>query len=76
MKNHLLRQTNAKAGIFSDSDSGDPGRPTLKRRQPDDAGDPDPGAADGSSSSSDRPTLRRRDPQEPAPTPSPSPEQQ
>ncbi len=73
VKNHLLRMTNAKAGILSNSDDGDPGRPTLKRRQPEDPGDPNPGNTDGVSTSSDKPTLRRRD-QEPAPTPSPSPE--
>ena len=71
VKSHLLRTTNAKAGIISDSNDGDPGRPTLKRRQPEDPGDPNVGNTDGESSSKP-PTLRRRD-QEPEPSPSPSP---
>ncbi|MBX3290793.1 MAG: M48 family metalloprotease [Acidobacteria bacterium] len=72
VKNHLMRMTNAKAGILSDPNDGDPGRPTLKRRQPEDPGDPNVGNTDGESSSKP-PTLRRRD-QAPEPSPSPSPE--
>ena len=72
VKTHLMRMTNAKAGILSDPNDGDPGRPTLKRRQPEDPGDPNIGNTDGESSSKP-PTLRRRD-QAPEPSPSPSPE--
>lgn len=80
VKAHLLKITNAKAGIPSDLDEGEPGRPTLKRRQPgSDAGD-----SDGSSSSDGPPQLKKRN--EPhsdgppvlkkkdEPTPSPTPE--
>jgi len=72
VKNHLLRMTNAKAGIFRDDAEGEPGRPTLKRRQPE--GEPGVSDSDGSdssnSSSSKPPQLKRRD-QTPEPTPSP-----
>ena len=72
VKAHLLRLTNAKAGVISDIDEGDPGRPTLKKRQPD---SPDDGVNDrGSSSSSDTPSgppkLKKRG-EEPAPSPTP-----
>lgn len=72
VKAHLLRLTNAKAGVTTDIDEGDPGRPTLKKRQPD---APDNDAAnDGSSSSSGAPSgppkLKKRG-EEPAPSPTP-----
>ncbi len=74
VKNHLLRLTNAKAGVFSDSDEGEPGRPTLKRRQPADGDEPgvsDSDSSDSSGSSSSKPPqLKRRD-QAPEPAPSP-----
>ncbi len=75
VKAHLLRITNAKAGVTSDIDEGEPGKPTLKRRSP----EPDPTNTDGSSSSSSDdsgssssgpPQLKKRG----EPTPSPSPE--
>lgn len=74
VKAHLLRITNAAAGVRA----GDPGevensRPTLKRRQPE-TDDPVGGQpASGSSSSDAPPQLKRRDPQ-PSPSPSPSPD--
>jgi beta-barrel assembly-enhancing protease len=72
VKAHLLRLTNAKAGVSTDFEEGDPGRPTLKKRQPD---APDDDAAnDGSSSSSSAPSgppkLKKRG-EEPAPSPTP-----
>lgn len=72
VRSHLLKVTNAKAGITTDFDEGDPGRPTLKKRQPD---APDPSADDdssssSSSSSSEPPKLKKRG-EEPAPTPKP-----
>ncbi len=72
VKAHLLRLTNAKAGVTTDIDEGDPGRPTLRKRQPD---APDNDAAnDGSSSSSGAPSgppkLKKRG-EEPAPSPTP-----
>jgi len=70
-KAYLLRTSNARAGVTIDMDNSDPGRPTLKRRQPEST---DPADTDaGSSSSSDKPPqLKRRD-AEPKPVPSPSP---
>ena len=72
VKAHLLRLTNAKAGVTTDIDEGDPGRPTLRKRQPD-APETD-GANDGSSSSSSAPSgppkLKKRG-EEPAPSPTP-----
>ncbi|HEX6280257.1 MAG TPA: M48 family metallopeptidase [Pyrinomonadaceae bacterium] len=67
VKAHLLKSTNAKAGIAIDFDEGDPGRPTLKKRQPD-----SPDAAndgdDSGESSSGPPKLKKRG-EEPQPTP-------
>lgn len=59
VKKHLLKLTNAKAGIPIDFDEdGDPERPTLKKRQPDSPEASD--SADGSSSSSEPPKLKKR----------------
>ena len=72
VKSHLLKITNAKAGITSDIDEGEPGRPTLKRRQPEST-DPVGTSTDGSSSSSSSdgpPKLKKRG-EEPAPSPTP-----
>ncbi len=73
VKAHLLRISNAKAGVTSDLDEGDPGKPTLKRRSPEpDATD---GTTDSTDSSSDKkdapPQLKRRGDPEPSPTPTP-----
>jgi len=73
---HLLRLSNVKAGVVGDiDDSGEGGRPTLKRRQPDaDSTSTDDGAGDsGSDTKSAPPKLKRRD-GEPEPKPTPSPE--
>lgn len=74
VKGHLLRITNAKAGVISDSDEGEPGRPTLKKRQPeastDDSGTSSSSSGD-SSTSDGPPKLKKRGE---APEPSPSPE--
>lgn len=60
VKSHLLRISNAKAGVTSDIDENGESRPTLKKRQPADA-DVD---GDGSSSSTDgkdaAPKLKKR----------------
>lgn len=71
VKAHLLRLSNAKAGVTGDLDEGEPGRPTLKRRSPEpDATD---GSTDSGDSSSDKkdgpPQLKRRGEPEPTPTP-------
>ena len=72
VKSHMFKLTNAKAGIPIDFDEGDPGRPTLKKRQPD-APDTTTGdsSAPSSSSSSEPPKLKKRG-EEPAPTPKPN----
>lgn len=72
VKGHLLRLTNAKAGILRDDAEGEPGRPTLKRRSPEgEPGVSDSDSSDSSGSSSSKPPqLKRRD-QAPEPTPSP-----
>jgi hypothetical protein len=69
VKGHLLKLTNAKAGIPIDFGEGDPGRPTLKKRQPDSPEASD--GSEGSSSSSEPPKLKKRG-EEPAATPKPN----
>ncbi len=74
VKGHLLKITNAKAGITTDFDEEDNGKPTLKKRQPD-AVDGDVSDSDGTSSSSSSegpPKLKKRD-VEPEPSPTPKP---
>ncbi len=74
VKNHLLKLTNAKAAIVGDFDEEEPGRPTLKRRQPDNPSDPN---STGDSSSNDStstpknepPKLKRRGEPEPQSSP-------
>lgn len=72
VKEYLLKQTNAKAAVIGDIDEGEPGRPTLKRRQPDPV-DADGNAIPAESSSEPEqkgpPKLKRRG--EPDPKPSP-----
>lgn len=73
VKSHLLKITNAKAGVTTDLDQQDD-KPTLKKRQPDSA---DPASTDGDSSSTTSdgpPKLKKRDEPAPQPTPTPSPE--
>jgi predicted Zn-dependent protease len=74
VKAHLLKITNAKAGLVADTDSAEPGRPTLKRRQPEgtdgDASSTDSTGTSSSSSSDGPPQLKRRD-AEPTATPKP-----
>lgn len=74
VKSHLMRQTNAKAGVLVDFDQADDSRPTLKKRQPDST---DPASTDGdasSSSSSDGPPkLKKKSEPEPQATPTPQP---
>ena len=72
VKDYLLKQTNAKAAVVGDIDEGEPGRPTLKRRQPDSTdGDGNGIPAESSSEPEQKgpPKLKRRG--EPDPTPSP-----
>ncbi|MEO8650156.1 MAG: M48 family metallopeptidase [Acidobacteriota bacterium] len=72
VKARLLKTTNARAGVTTDIDEGEPGRPTLKRRQPEST-DPASSDPDGSSSSSDGPPQLKRKGEEPAPSPTPKP---
>jgi beta-barrel assembly-enhancing protease len=73
VKGRLLKLTNAKASTSGDLDDPEDGKPTLKRRQPADADQTDPGGSSSSSSdSTERPELKRRD-AEPKPTPTPTP---
>lgn len=72
VKSHLLKLTNARAGVTSDMDDGGDGRPTLKRRQPEST-NPADGDMDGSSSSSDAPPQLKRRSEEPTPAATPKP---
>jgi predicted Zn-dependent protease len=72
VKAHLLRLSNVKAGVTSDIDEMEPGKPTLKRRQPE-ADQTDSSDSTTESSSDAPPKLKRRG-DEPEPKPSPSPE--
>ena len=74
VKAHLLRLSNVKAGVTSDIDEGEPGKPTLKRRQPEaDSDSTSPGDSSSSDSKDAPPKLKKRG-EEPEPKPSPSPE--
>lgn len=70
-KSHLFRSSNARAGVTSDLEESDPGKPTLKRRQPESTDSTDPDSDSGSSSSGAPPQLKRKS-EEPKPSPSPS----
>ncbi len=75
VKAHLLRLSNVKAGVTSDLDDSDSGKPTLKRRQPE-SDSTTPSDSDGSSSSSkDAPPKLKKRGEEPTPKPSPTPNQ-
>jgi predicted Zn-dependent protease len=69
VKAHLLKITNARAGVISDFDEDGDQKPTLKRRQPEQTGD-DP---DSGSSSSDAPPQLKKRGEEPAPAATPKP---
>ena len=71
VKAHLLKITNAKAGITSDINDEDNGKPTLKKRQPD-AVDGDDSNGTSSSSPDAPPKLKKKD-SEPEPSPTPKP---
>jgi hypothetical protein len=69
VKAHLLKITNAKAGITTDLDEDGNQKPTLKRRQPESTGDD----KDSGTSSSDAPPQLKRKDVEPDPAPSATP---
>jgi beta-barrel assembly-enhancing protease len=68
VKAHLLRLSNAKAGITSDVDDTESNKPTLKRRQPD--SDSTTNDSPTNDDKKEAPQLKRRS----DPSPSPSPE--
>lgn len=70
VKGHLMKLTNAKAGITSDYDEGEPGRPTLKKRQPEPDSTDSP-KGESSSTPDAPPQLKKRGEPEPSPTPKP-----
>jgi len=70
VKAHLLKITNARAGVVTDIDEEGNQKPTLKRRQPEST---DPAGNDSGSSSSDGPPQLKKRGEEPAPSPSPNP---
>jgi len=77
VKAHLLKLTNARAGVTTDMDSdSESGKPTLKRRQPE-SSDPASSTSDSSdsssSSSSDGPPKLKKRGEEPEATPTPKP---
>ncbi|MCU1288592.1 MAG: Peptidase Ste24p [Acidobacteria bacterium] len=71
VKAHLMRLSNAKAGVTSDLDEGEPGKPTLKKRQPapDSTTDTGDSSSSDSSSTSAPPKLKKRGEPEPKPSP-------
>jgi predicted Zn-dependent protease len=78
VKNRLLRLSNARAtatGAIAGSDSGTPGRPTLKRRQP--TPDDTTTSPDANGQKQDDkpapPKLKRNDTPQPQPSPTPEP---
>lgn len=71
VKSHLLRLSNAKAGITTDYDEGENPKPTLKRRQPEPGDTPDSQSGDSSSSTDGPPQLKKRGEPSPSPTPKP-----
>lgn len=70
VKGHLMRLTNAKAGVMVDFDQTDESRPTLKKRQADAN---DPAKTDGESTSDSPPQLKKKNESEPKATPTPQP---
>ena len=73
VKAHLMRLSNAKAGVTSDIDDTDSSKPTLKRRQPDSSDSTTPN--DNPTNNDDeksRPQLKKRS--DPSPTPTPTPD--
>ena len=67
VKAHLLKITNAKAGVTTDFDEDGNQKPTLKRRQP----EPSDDDKDSGSSSSDAPPQLKKKGEEPAPADKP-----
>jgi hypothetical protein len=73
VKSHLMKSTNARAGVMTDYDNVDDSKPTLKKRQPEGSETPAMNGEPGSSTSDGPPKLKKRDQPDPLPTPTPSP---
>ncbi len=72
VKAHLLRISNAKAGVTSDVDDTDSSKPTLKRRAPEsDPNSTTPGDDSTKEETNKPPVLKKRN--EPSTNPSPTP---
>ncbi len=71
VKGHLMKLTNAKAGVVTDYDQTDDSKPTLKKRQPEST-DTVGNGQESSSTSDGPPKLKKRDQPEPIPSPSPN----
>jgi predicted Zn-dependent protease len=69
VKSHLMRLSNARAGVPIDFDDKEDARPTLKKRQPEPADPSDDGTSSSNSSSDGPPRLKKRDQPVPSPTP-------
>lgn len=65
VKAHLMRLSNAKAGITIDVDDTESSKPTLKRRQP----EADTTTDNPSQETKEKPQLKRRNEPQPSPTP-------
>lgn len=73
VKAHLFRISNVKAGVTGDIDDMEPGKPTLKRRQPEvDSTTPSDSKTD--SSSSDTPPKLKKRGEQPQTTSTPNPD--
>jgi Peptidase family M48 len=73
VKAHLMKLTNAKAGVIADIDEGGDAKPTLKKRQPDQTDDSTAPDLGSSSSSDGPPKLKKRNEPTTEPTPTPTP---
>lgn len=73
VKAHLMRLSNAKAGVTSDIDDTESSKPTLKRRSPDSENTTnDPASNTPSEETKERPQLKKRS--DPSPSTSPTPD--
>lgn len=67
---HLMRLSNAKAGVTSDVDDTESSKPTLKRRSPDSENTTnDPASNTPTEETKERPQLKKRSDPEPSPSP-------
>ena len=73
VKSHLMKITNAKAGVITDYDQGDDGKPTLKKRQPEPTDPADTNSGESSSKPDGPPKLKKKDDLDPKPQPTPTP---